>query len=167
MEIACFVVVFVILEAPLDDRLTYFFLPYSYTTVVSDRDRFSQKENPEIELTSVTGLLYLDAIALLKNTTAELSDCTYNVEGCAIKLCNRTVPSPSDYNLATIARYAPFTLNSEDISGDYPEQNVQSCLLSLNSACSKYCVLHHSVFIGPVSEVYQQECSSSKHKIDG
>lgn len=86
----------------------------SYNMVVSGKGRLSQPNNPEIELTNTTGLLYLDAIAQLKNITAQLDECTYNVEGCAIKLCNRTIPSPSDYNLGTDTRYSLFTVSVEE-----------------------------------------------------
>ena len=81
---------------------------YSYSKPLSGKGRLFQPDNPEIELTRSTGLLYLDAIAQLKNVTEQLEECTYNVEGCAIKLCNRSIPSPSDYDLASEERYAQF-----------------------------------------------------------
>lgn len=87
----------------------------SYDTALIGKGRLNQPDNPEIQLTSTTGLLYLGAIAQLKNVTEQLEECTYNVEGCAIKLCSRTIPSPSDYNLATEAKYAKFTIAAEPL----------------------------------------------------
>ena len=98
--------------------MNLFFSPFSYSTAVSGKGRLFQPNNPEIELTSTTGLVYLGAIAQLKNVTDQLKDCTYNVEGCSIKLCDHPIPSPSDYNLATDTRYAPFTISVEELPGD-------------------------------------------------
>ena len=86
------------------------YLLYSYTTLLTSKDRISQADNPELKLLSNTGLLYKGAIAQVKNATAELKECGDAAEHCEIKLCDLSVPSASDYDLTSQPRYQPFDI---------------------------------------------------------
>lgn len=126
----------------------------SYSRALSGKGRLFQPDNPEIELTKTTGLLYLDAIAQLKNVTKQLEECAYNVEGCSIKLCNRTIPSPSDYDLSSEERYAEFSVTATSSSGklivkrifykhiisifslSFPSRNLTTQYLSFSNECN-------------------------------
>ena len=71
-------------------------------------DRLSQVNNTELKFCSKTGLLYVDAIAQLKNVTAEVQKCASNAL-CTVRLNSLTVPSADDFNLADQSRYQPLS----------------------------------------------------------
>ena len=68
------------------------------------QNRLSLVNNSEIEIVHPTvGLQYRDAIAQLKNMTAQLTSCSGSSD-CDVKLVSLSIPSPSDFAL-TEPRY--------------------------------------------------------------
>lgn len=72
---------------------------FSYTKALVSPDRLSQVNNPELlKVYPNTGLQYRDAIAQLKNMSAQLASCSGNID-CGAKLASLSVPSSSDFTL--------------------------------------------------------------------
>ena len=74
-------------------------LLFSYSKALVSPDRLSQVNNSELlKVYPDTGLQYRDAIAQLKNITAQLTSCSGTLD-CDVQLVSLSVPTPSDFTL--------------------------------------------------------------------